>query len=86
MKMEDVAKRSMIRIIEILSEQEKITISDLARKSNLGYKPTDSNIRSLSNLGLVKDYYDGNNRFIEPKFRKLRLIFEKYRKAQTQII
>jgi predicted transcriptional regulator len=84
--MEDVAKRSMIRIIEILTEQDKITISDLARKSKLGYEPTDNNIRDLSKLGLVKDYYVGKNRFIEPKFRTLKLIFEKHGKAQTQIM
>jgi predicted transcriptional regulator len=84
--MEELAKRSTIRVIEIISEQERIKISDLARKSNLGYKSTNQNIKRLANMGLVRDYYNGNNRYIEPTFQKITMIFERDEKPQVKRI
>jgi len=83
--MEELAKKSIIRLIEIVSEQERIKISDLARKSNLGYKPTNQNIKRLAKMGLVRDYYKGHYRYIEPTFKKITMIFERDEKPYTQI-
>jgi predicted transcriptional regulator len=83
---EDLAQKSIIRILGIVAEHEKIGITKLARESSLGHEPTDRYVKELKELGLVKDYYKGHNRYVEPNFRKVTLVFEKYEAFRTWVL
>lgn len=71
--------KGSIRVLNVVSEQEKINISSLARKIGMGHDATNVHVNNLKELGLVTEDRDKRNRFIMVGFGLIEIKFERKR-------
>jgi DNA-binding transcriptional ArsR family regulator len=74
---EAIQLRSRVRILGVISKEEKLTITQLSRKTGLNHEVISGAVEVLQRMGLVKVYRMGYNHVVESGFRSLAVNFEK---------
>ena len=74
---EAIELRSRVRILGVISREEKLTITQLSRKTGFNHEIIKDAVEVLQRMGLVKMYRMGYNHVVESGFKSLAVCFEK---------
>jgi predicted transcriptional regulator len=69
--------RSHVRILEVISKKEKLTITQLSRITGLNHMVVAKGVDVLQRMGLVRVYRLGSNHMVESNFNSLAVNFLK---------
>ncbi len=74
---EAIEYRSRVRILEVISWKEKLTITKLSRITGLNHMVVAKSVDVLQRMGLVRVYRLGSNHMVESSFNSLAVSFMK---------
>ena len=74
---EAITQRAKVRILSVLSEKDRLSITQLSRLTGLNHNIVDKSVLDLKEMKLIKEYRVGYSRQIELNFRELNVNFTK---------
>lgn len=74
---EAICYRARIRILGALSENDRLSVTQLSRLTGLNHNIVDKSVSVLKELNLLKEYRVGYSRQIELGFKEFTVKFKK---------
>jgi len=80
-----LGSRGRVRVLKVLAESGELNISEVGRRTGMNYTSVERHLKSLKEMGLLREKRYGKIRIFEVMFRTVSIRFERSKGVKIEI-